>query len=339
MKTILVTGSAGFIGFHVSRKLLDEGYMVVGLDNMNDYYDVNLKKDRLKILKQYKNYRFTHVDISDKETLKKVFAIFDFSVVINLAAQAGVRYSLKNPYVYIKSNLAGVVNILEECKNHSVKHFIFASSSSVYGLNEKLPFSEKDNTDHPASLYSATKKANELIAHAYSYNYGLPVTGLRFFTVYGPWGRPDMAVYKFTNLIANNKEVKVYNFGHIDRDFTYIDDVVSGVMKIIDKPPVGINDKNLSSQDPSISIARYRIYNIGSSRSINLMKLISMIEDKLDKKANIKYLPMHLGDIKKTHADTAKITEAVDYKPKVTINKGLDYFIKWYKDYTNNKNQ
>ncbi|WP_066505983.1 SDR family NAD(P)-dependent oxidoreductase [Abyssisolibacter fermentans] len=335
MKTILVTGSAGFIGFHVSKTLLKEGYNVIGVDNLNEYYDVKLKKDRLNILKKHDHFRFAFIDISKKKSVKKVFEMFDISIVINLAAQAGVRYSVSHPKAYIDSNLVGFANIIEECKNYKIEHLVFASSSSVYGINTNYPFSEHDNTDHPASLYAATKKSNELIAHAYSYTYGLPVTGLRLFTVYGPWGRPDMAVYHFTDSIIKNKVIKVYNYGYMERDFTYIDDIVEGIIQIMDKPPEGLKEFYKQQNNPSVSCARYRIYNLGNSKPIKLMDLIELLEKKLNKKSKIKYYPIHAGDIQKTYADVDDLFDAVQFKPEVTIEEGLDRFIQWYYKYYN----
>jgi len=330
---ILVTGSAGFIGFHMSKLLLEENHEVVGIDNLNDYYDVNLKTDRLKILKKFKNYTFQKVDIKDKKELDSVFEEFEPDYVINLAAQAGVRYSIENPYAYIDSNIIGFINILEACRNFPVKHLLYASSSSVYGGNSKVPFSTSDQVDNPVSLYAATKKSNELMAHTYSHLYDIPTTGLRFFTVYGPWGRPDMAYFSFTKSIIDGKPIKVFNHGKMERDFTYIDDIVEGISKLIRKPhnpKVELDD----SINYSISFnAPYKIYNIGNNHPIKLEKFIKVIENKLEKEAQKNYLEMQPGDVLKTYADVTDLQIDIGFKPKTLIEEGIGKFVDWYKEY------
>lgn len=311
----LVTGSAGFIGFHTSLNLLEKGENVVGIDNINDYYDVRLKKDRLDILKKYKNFNFFLGDIADFDLLNDIFEQCNIDIVCNLAAQAGVRYSLTNPFVYQKSNLEGFLNILELSKRYKVKNFVYASSSSVYGKNKKLPFSTDDRVDNPISLYAATKKANELIAHTYSHLFGLPTTGLRFFTVYGPWGRPDMALFLFTKAILNDEPIDVYNNGDMKRDFTYIDDIVSGILSCLENPQ------------------SYELLNIGNHRSEHLEHFISIIEDCLGKKAKKQYMPLQPGDVKETYADISRINKLYGYEPKTTIDIGIPKFIEWYRGY------
>ena len=312
---ILITGAAGFIGYHLCKSLLKDGYEVLGIDNLNDYYDINLKQARLEQLKQFKSFTFNKVDIADRESLTKSFQSFDPQKIINLAAQVGVRYSIENPYNYIDSNLVGFLNIIELCRNNKVKSFIYASSSSVYGGNEKMPFSVEDRVNQPLALYGATKRANELIAHSYSHLYGLHTTGLRYFTVYGPWYRPDMAIFIFTQKIMAGKPIPVFNNGNMKRDFTYIDDIIIGTRSAI--------EKNYKCE----------IFNLGNSKSESLMDLIGIIETNLGKKAQIEYLPMQPGDVKESLADIKKSTEKLGYKPITTINKGIPQFIKWYKEY------
>lgn len=345
---ILVTGSAGFIGFHFVNRLIAEGYDVVGLDNINDYYDVNLKFARLneagiekeiiaynKFITSNKNirYRFIKLNLEDENNILKLFEAEKFDKVCNLAAQAGVRYSLQNPRAYISSNIVGFLNILEGCRNYMVKHLIYASSSSVYGLNEKMPFSTKDNVDHPVSLYAASKKSNELMAHAYSHLYGLPTTGLRFFTVYGPWGRPDMALFIFTKAILEGKPIEVYNNGLMERDFTYIDDIVEGMFRIIQKEPGGNERWSSLAPDPSSSRAPYRIYNIGNNNPIKLQHFIEAIENFTGKKAIKKMMPIQPGDIVKTWANVDALIEDYYYAPKILIAEGVMKFIAWYQKY------
>ncbi|OBU12767.1 NAD-dependent epimerase [Morganella psychrotolerans] len=329
----LVTGSAGFIGFYVAKKLLEHGFNVVGIDNINDYYDVSLKQSRLNILKMFDNFSFYKIDISDKEKMAILFKENKFDKVIHLAAQAGVRYSLINPFSYSESNLTGFLTILEGCRHNDIKHLIYASSSSVYGLNDTYPFSTNNSVDHPISLYAATKKSNELMAHSYSYLYNIPVTGLRFFTVYGPWGRPDMALFKFTNAIINEKPIDIYNNGEMSRDFTYIDDIVDGIYKILSLPPKGNKLWKASSGILSTSSAPYQIYNIGNGKPISLMKYIESLEENLKIKAIKNYLPMQPGDVYKTYADTNDLFEKTGYIPKTNIDDGIQKFVEWYKDF------
>ncbi len=336
--TIFVTGSSGFIGFHLCRKLLIQGETIIGLDNMNNYYDKKLKEDRLKELvklsglNQSKFY-FEEGDLEDDKKIDNIFKEYKPNYVVNLAAQAGVRYSLENPSAYINSNIIGFKNILEASKNNKIEHLIYASSSSVYGGNKKMPFSETDNVDHPVSLYAATKKSNELMAHTYSHLFNIPTTGLRFFTVYGPWGRPDMALFLFTNAIANNLPIKVFNNGNMIRDFTFIDDIIESVTRVIKKPPIENKDFDRLNPDPSCSWAPYKIFNIGNSQPVPLMDYISTIELYLDKKSEKIFLPMQAGDVECTSADTTYLENWIDYKPLTTIEKGVYEFIKWYKKY------
>lgn len=345
---ILVTGTAGFIGFHLANRLIARGDEVVGLDIINDYYDVNVKYDRLayagiekeKIAygrvtqsQKHKNYRFFKGKLEDREGLQKLFAEEQFDTVVNLAAQAGVRYSLENPYAYVDSNLVGFVNILECCRHYKVGRLAFASSSSVYGLNEKMPLSTHDNVDHPISLYAATKKSNELMAHTYSHLFGLPTTGLRFFTVYGPWGRPDMALFLFTEAILNDEPIKVFNYGNMLRDFTYIDDIVEGVVRVIDHPPQGNPQWDGGAPEPSSSRAPYKIYNIGNQNPVKLMDFIGAIEKTLGKEAKKQMLPMQPGDVPATTADVSDLVENLGYKPGTPILKGIKQFLEWYRVY------
>lgn len=330
---ILITGIAGFIGFHLSRKLLNKSYQVIGLDNLNDYYDTKLKEGRLEILKQNKNFIFHKKDLKDKEAIDNLFKEYKPDYVINLAAQAGVRYSIENPYAYVDSNLIGFMNILEACRNYPVKHLLYASSSSVYGGNKVAPFSTNHNVDHPVSLYAATKKSNELMAHTYSHLYGIPTTGLRFFTVYGPWGRPDMAYFSFTRDILAGKPIKVFNHGKMERDFTYIDDIVEGIYKLIDKIPVANKDWDESEEDLSTSFAPYKIYNIGNNNPVPLMRFINALEEALGEEAEKIYMDMQPGDVLRTYADVSDLEKDIGFKPSTSIEDGLKKFVEWYKEY------
>jgi len=340
---VLVTGAAGFIGFYVSKVLLEKGYSVVGLDNINDYYDINLKFSRLKelgvneeeaevfnVLKMShtrSNFSFIRMNLEDRDNLPELFEKQKFNIVCNLAAQAGVRYSLENPETYVDSNLVGFLNILECCRHNDIKHLVYASSSSVYGLNKKIPFSTDDNVDNPISLYAATKKSNELMAHTYSHLFKIPTTGLRFFTVYGPWGRPDMAMFLFTHAIVNDRPIKVFNHGKMERDFTYIDDIVEGVARIIQKP---LNDRIENNE-------LYKLYNIGNNNCVKLLDFIKEIEINLNKKAIKNMLPMQPGDVERTWADVDKLISDYDYRPNTSIKNGVKSFIDWYKEYFENK--
>ena len=327
---ILVTGAAGFIGYHLSEKLLARGNRVMGLDNLNDYYDVSLKEARLERLRRQEHFTFVKADLRDRDALNELFEATRFDAVINLAAQAGVRYSLENPHAYIDSNIIGFTNILECCRHHHIGHLVYASSSSVYGMNGSMPFSVHDNVDHPISLYAATKKANELMAHTYSHLYNIPTTGLRFFTVYGPWGRPDMALFLFTDAILKGEPIKVFNNGEMQRDFTYIDDIVEGIIRVTDKPATSNPDWDSRHPDPGTSSAPYRLYNIGNNNPVSLMEFIGAIEQAIGKKAEKQLLPMQPGDVAATYADIDALIEAVDYHPKTPIQEGIDNFIEWY---------
>ncbi|MGY5449810.1 NAD-dependent epimerase [Agarivorans sp. MS3-6] len=327
----LVTGAAGFIGFHVARRLCAEGHEVVGIDNLNNYYDVNLKLARLEQLKNYDHFNFYSIDLFDREAIDQLFAEQQFQRVIHLGAQAGVRYSLENPHRYADANLAGHIDILEGCSKYKVEHLVYASSSSVYGMNNKMPFSVKDPVDHPVSLYAATKRANELTSHTYSHLFGLPTTGLRFFTVYGPWGRPDMAPFKFTKAILDGDTIDIYNNGDLSRDFTYIDDIVEGVMRIQALIPTDSQHSDFSF--PNQSTAPYALYNIGNGAPVKLMDFVKAIEDATGIPAKKNYLPMQAGDVYHTWADTSELYQATGYKPKVAINEGVRRFVDWYKDY------
>lgn len=345
---ILITGTAGFIGFHLAKKLLKRGETVVGLDSINDYYDVRVKYGRLENTgiqkdkieynelvqsEKYSNYQFIKLQLEDKINLEKLFAEQNFDYVIHLAAQAGVRYSLTNPQAYMDSNIIGFLNILECCRNYPVKHLTYASSSSVYGLNELQPFSTKHNVDHPVSLYAASKKSNELMAHTYSHLFKIPTTGLRFFTVYGPWGRPDMAVYLFTKAIFEDQPIQVFNYGEMRRDFTYIDDIVEGVIRVNDNPPTENPDWDSTSDDPSRSSAPYKIYNIGNNNPVKLMDFITAIENKIGKGAQKNMLPIQAGDVPSTYADVTDLIEDLGYKPQTPIQDGINAFVDWYKDF------
>ena len=329
----LVTGVAGFIGAALATRLLERGDTVLGIDNLSDYYDVSLKEARLARVGKHSNFTFSKLDIVDREGVEKLFRKNEFDTVVHLAAQAGVRHSIDNPHAYIEANLVGFGNVLEGCRHADVKHLVFASSSSVYGANTKLPFSEHDNVDHPVSLYAASKKANELMAHCYAHLYGLPSTGLRFFTVYGPWGRPDMALFKFTKGILEETPIPVFNQGNMIRDFTYIDDIVEGVIRVIDRPAQPEPNWSGDSPDPATSYAPYRIYNIGNNRPVELMTYIQVLEDCLGKKAQIELLPMQDGDVAATCADVDNLEADVGFRPKTTVETGITHFVTWYKDY------
>ncbi len=348
---ILITGTAGFIGAHLAEALIKRGDEVVGLDIINDYYDINLKYARLKksgINREdikdnklinstlHKNYKFIKADLQNKEILNNLFENEKFDKVCNLAAQAGVRYSLTNPDAYIQSNIIGFINILEACRHYNVKHLAYASSSSVYGLNEEMPLSTNQNVDHPISLYAASKKSNELMAHTYSHLFGLPSTGLRFFTVYGPWGRPDMALFLFTKAILNNEPIDVFNHGNMVRDFTYIDDIVEGIVRVIDHPPQGNPNWSGKNPEPSSSIAPYKIYNIGNNNPVKLMDFIAAIEQKLGKKAKKNMMPIQQGDVPATFANVDDLVKDLGYKPNTPVTKGINNFIEWYLDYYKN---
>ena len=328
-----MTGVAGFIGMHSAKKLLDDGHEIIGIDNLNDYYDINLKEDRLKTLESYKSFRFLKLDIKDQKDVLDLFKKESPERVLHLAAQAGVRYSIQNPYIYIDSNIQGFINILEGCRAIKTEHLVFASSSSVYGGNTKVPFSEHDNVDHPVSLYAATKKANELMAHTYSHLYQIPTTGLRFFTVYGPWGRPDMSPMLFTKAILADEPIQVFNHGDMMRDFTYIDDIVASVNETLFKTATPNRNFDGQHPDPATSHAPYRIFNIGNSHPVPLMQFIETIEDALGKKAIKKMMGMQAGDIKITSADTSELNQWVNFKPNTSIKEGVKRFIDWYKTY------
>ncbi len=330
---VLVTGAAGFIGYHLCKRLLTEGYTVVGIDNLNDYYDPKIKTDRLDMLTGNERFTFNKVDLADAEGLKEIFLEVKFDAVINLAAQAGVRYSIENPAVYVSSNIVGFANILECCRHHDAGQLIFASSSSVYGANTQMPFSVKDNVDHPLSLYAASKKSNELLAHTYASLYNLPVTGLRFFTVYGPYGRPDMALFLFTKAIVEGKPIDVYNHGKMRRDFTYVDDIVEGIFRLTRKPSVANPNWNGDTPDPSSSFAPYRIYNIGNNEPVELGYFIEVIEQSIGKKAAKNFMDIQPGDVPATFANIDALEEAVGYRPATSIETGVKRFVEWYLDY------
>ena len=353
-RKILVTGAAGFIGFHLSKRLLENGDNVIGIDNLSDYYDVTLKQARLAIIEKYPNFTFYKLDIAHRRSMESLFAnrtpdnstssnspsafpgdreppLFD--MVVHLAAQAGIRYSLVNPHSYVESNLVGFMNILEGCRHGKVKHLVFASSSSVYGANTKMPFSVHDNVDHPISLYAATKKANELMAHSYAALYNIPCTGLRFFTVYGPWGRPDMALFLFTKAILNGVSIDVFNHGNMKRDFTYIDDIIEGVIRAMDRIPQRDDTWDSNSADPGTSFAPYKIYNIGNNNPVDLMAFIETLEDSLRRKVKKNYLPLQAGDVPCTYADVDDLMRDVGFKPETPIEKGIGKFVEWYREY------
>lgn len=330
---VLVTGAAGFIGMHTAQRLLERGDEVIGIDDLNDYYDVRLKEARLQELSNYKNFKFEKLDIANTHSITKYFAIEQPQRVVHLAAQAGVRYSLKNPHAYAQSNLVGFVNILEGCRHHKVEHLIYASTSSVYGANTKMPFNEEHGVNHPVSLYAATKKANELMAHSYSHLYGLPTTGLRFFTVYGPWGRPDMSAFLFTKAILENKPIQVFNEGKMRRDFTYVDDIVSGIIGTLDDKAEKDANFNTNIPNPATSYAPYRIYNIGNNEPIELMEFIHCLENAIGKKANLEMLPMQAGDVVSTYADVDKLKQAVGFAPSTPLRVGIKNFVDWYRNF------
>jgi UDP-glucuronate 4-epimerase len=332
-KPILVTGAAGFIGYHLAERLLADGHHVVGLDNLNDYYDPALKEARLELLEAQDSFTAARIDLADRRRMEALFATYGFGIVVHLAAQAGVRYSIENPHSYVDSNLVGFIHILEGCRHTGVEHLVYASSSSVYGANTEMPFSVHHNVDHPMSLYAATKKANELMAHTYSSLYDLPTTGLRFFTVYGPWGRPDMALFKFTRKILADEPIDVFNFGNHRRDFTYIDDIIEGVVRTMEKTPEPNPDWTGDEPDPATSKAPWRVYNIGNNRPIELMRYIEVIEECLGKPAEKNLLPMQPGDVPDTYADVTALTEDVGYKPDTPIEEGVKKFVEWYREY------
>ena len=330
---VLVTGAAGFIGMHVAQRLLARGDEVVAVDNLNAYYDVALKEARLDRLRQHPGFRFVRLDIAEAEALGRLFRQERFQRVVHLAAQAGVRYSLDNPQVYVQSNLVGFLNVLEGCRHGQVEHLVYASSSSIYGGNRKLPFSEHDNVDHPISLYAATKKSNELMAHTYSHLFGLPTTGLRFFTVYGPWGRPDMSYFKFTKAILEGREIEVFNHGKMQRDFTYVDDIVEGVVRVLDRPARAQPDFDAMNPDPASSSAPYRIYNIGNHQPVDLMTYINVLERALGREAEKRLLPLQDGDVVATYAQTAALQEEFGFVPTTSITEGIRRFVDWYRAY------
>ena len=330
---ILVTGAAGFIGHHLSLRLLERGDSVVGLDNMNNYYDVTLKENRLKRMAPFPAFKFVKLDLADKSGMESLFAAEKFDVVVNLAAQAGVRYSIENPQAYVDANLVGFTNVLEGSRHNKVKHLVFASSSSVYGANTKLPFSESDSVDHPISLYAASKKANELMAHTYASLFNLPCTGLRFFTVYGPWGRPDMALFLFTKAILADEPIQVFNHGKMVRDFTYVDDIIEGVVRLIDRPAEPDPTWSGTNPDPATSFAPYRIFNIGNNAPVELMRYINAVEAALGKKAKMNMLGMQPGDVPATEADVSRLEAWVDFRPKTNVEEGIARFVTWYRDY------
>ena len=332
-QSILVTGAAGFIGFHVSQRLLSEGRAVVGLDIVNDYYDPRLKEARLDILKRHPNFTFVKLDLADRQATKSLFAQHNFPAVVHLAAQAGVRYSLENPHAYIDANIEGFINVLEGCRHNDCKHLLFASSSSVYGANTKLPFSVQDNVDHPISLYAASKKANELMAHTYSHLYRIPATGLRFFTVYGPWGRPDMAMFIFAKAILSGTPIKLFNHGDMRRDFTYVDDVSEAVVRLVGRPPQPNPNWSGDKPDPATSAAPWKIYNIGNNNPEQLMRVVSLLEKEFGRTAAKEMLPMQPGDVPATYADVEDLARDIGFRPSTTIEDGIARFAKWYRDY------
>jgi UDP-glucuronate 4-epimerase len=332
-QTVLVTGAAGFIGFHVAQRLLSSGLTVVGLDSVNNYYDPALKDARLDVLKSQPKFTFVKSDLADREALKALFAKYRFPAVVHLAAQAGVRYSMENPHAYTDANIEGFLNVLEGCRHHGCAHLLFASSSSVYGANTKLPFSVRDNVDHPISLYAASKKANELMAHAYSHLYRIPATGLRFFTVYGPWGRPDMAMFIFAKAISEGRPIRLFNHGNMRRDFTYVDDIVEAIARLIDRPPQGNPSWSGADPDPASSAAPWKIYNIGNNRPEELMNVVELLEKEFGRPAIKEMLPMQPGDVPATYADIEDLERDIGFKPSTTIKEGIARFSKWFREY------
>jgi UDP-glucuronate 4-epimerase len=330
---ILVTGAAGFIGFHLTKKLCENGYSVVGIDNLNDYYSVELKRARLEQLQTLHGFSFQQKDISNKAAVDTLFAGGAFPYVVNLAAQAGVRYSIQNPYAYVESNITGFLNVLEACRHHPVRHLVYASSSSVYGANRKMPFSVHDNVDHPMALYAVSKKTNELMAHSYSNLFQIPTTGLRFFTVYGPWGRPDMALFLFTKAILEGRPIDVFNHGKMKRDFTYVDDIVESIVRLIPLPPKGNPDWNGLQPDPGTSFAPYQVFNIGNHQPVELLEFINTLEQKLGIKAKKNLLPLQAGDVPETYADVEDLAAWVGFRPGTTIDYGIGRFVDWYRSY------
>lgn len=330
---ILVTGAAGFIGFHLSKRLLKEGFSVIGVDSLNDYYDVSLKHSRLAILKENEDFHFFHQKLEDYEALVEIFQKSSINTVVNLAAQAGVRYSLTHPHAYLNANITGFLNVLEACRHFNVEHLVYASSSSVYGGNTNMPFSVGDTVDHPLSLYAATKKSNELMAHTYASSFGLPVTGLRFFTVFGPWGRPDMALFLFTKAILEGKTIDVFNNGKMKRDFTYVDDIVEGIFRLMDHPPTENKNWDADNPDSATSFAPYQLFNIGNNSPVELMDYIGAIEEKLGIEAKKNFLPLQIGDVPATYADVTALEEKVGYRPSTSVREGVGKFIDWYKEY------
>jgi UDP-glucuronate 4-epimerase len=330
---VLVTGAAGFIGFHVAKKLLDAGVVVVGLDSVNDYYDTTLKEARLDQLRVYPGFTFLKMNLADRSAMEAMFQDSGFRAIVHLAAQVGVRYSVENPYAYLESNVLGFLNVLEGCRNHPVDHLVYASSSSVYGANTRMPFTVHDRVEHPVSLYAATKKADELMAHSYAHLYGVPCTGLRFFTVYGPWGRPDMAVYKFTKAIAEGQPIDVYNYGKMKRDFTYVDDIVEGVFRVLDLPPSANPNWAGAVPDPATSSAPYRVYNIGNHDSVELMRMIEVIEKNVGKRAIKNLMPMQPGDVLETYASVEDLARDAGFRPSTPMEVGIRKFVDWYRSY------
>ena len=332
-RKIIVTGSAGFIGYSLCVKLLERGDNIIGIDNHNDYYDPKIKQARVKILANFSTYQHYKIDLNDQKSLNEIFRTHKISKVVNLAAQAGVRYSMENPLAYINSNIVGFAHILENCRNFNIEHLVYASTSSVYGANTKMPFSENDGANHPLSVYAASKKSNELMAHTYSYLYRIPTTGLRFFTVYGPWGRPDMALFKFTKAILSEKPIDVYNYGNHTRDFTYIDDIVQGIIKTLDNNASINTNWDSNNPDPASSKAPWRIYNIGNNKPVQLMNYIKALEDNLKKKAKVNFLPLQPGDVPNTYASIKNLNEEFQYNPVTSVSVGVSHFVKWYKNY------
>ena len=335
MDKVLVTGAAGFIGYHLSQRLLEEGYTVAGLDNLNDYYDVTLKEARLNQLMNHSRFSFYKISLENREEVENIFKKCRYDIIVHLGAQAGVRYSLKNPHSYVQSNIVGFMHILEGCRHTGVKHLVFASSSSVYGANTKMPFSVHQNVDHPISLYAATKKADELMAHTYSSLYRIPCTGLRFFTVYGPFGRPDMALFKFTERILKGKKIEVYNYGKMKRDFTYIDDIVEGVFRVMRKIPQGDISWDGENPDPGMSFAPYKLYNIGNNKPVDLLIFIETLEKELGIRAQKTLLPLQPGDVVETYADITDLKKDAGFEPKTSLEEGIKKFVKWYREYYN----